>query len=202
MPESQRSLLVESMAPRWVPEEGSEIQVVSRDGFAFILKSAIESEDYIAIGCSTFGTDDHQAVDRFLVTYRSPEYRAKLRANLEAVGMYTPKPEPLTEDQLREIDMRRADRRWRRAGRTVLQKLSIQPPRFLKTNWRAYERMQAERRKSATWYRDAGDIIQHTDEEDKVTIFVAADSEQKTRQRRQARVSTRQDRLTIPTKYV
>lgn len=178
MTDRQHSALVEAMSPRYVPEEETAIQIVSREAFNFIIEAAGKDDEFGAIGFSTFGCDkehSYRAISIVSIHQVSPqmrdewlEYRARTRER-------TPTPQ-----QQMETDMHRADRRWRKLGRQILARLDIEPPHFLQTNWRAFNRIQQERSNTNNYYYWRGDLITYRDEDRKIW-YVADDSENKFR---------------------
>jgi hypothetical protein len=169
------SSLVGAMVPRYELEEGTSVEIVSRDEFSGILRAAMENDEFGAIGISTFCCDKeygYKAIGILSIHEVSPNMRERWLEYRRQQRERAPTPE-----KQHEIDMSRADRAWRRISRRALEKIGVEPPHFLMTNWRVYDRIRTERVQSRERFLSSGDLITYRDNSDKKVWYVAADSE-------------------------
>ncbi|GAC1573025.1 MAG: hypothetical protein NVS3B23_08890 [Candidatus Saccharimonadales bacterium] len=177
MNEGHKSTIIESMAPLWMPDKDTEIIIISRPDFAYILKTAIESDNYGPVIQSTIQTSDYMSVERLRVMYRSEHQLIDSRKVRQQAGLYSHLPPRIAAVDMQEYDKKTADTTPRRLGRLVLQKIGIRPPKLFETKWSRYNQLQNERRLNKSWYLQAGDIIDYTGERNERLVFVADDSE-------------------------
>jgi len=157
-------------------KEYDRCEVVSREAFAFILRTAAESDNFGPLGYSSVCSLDGRSIRTVLIGEKSEEDK-RLDQQLR-----TEHPEWHMEDRSPiekfNIDKQLADRKWRKFGRRMLEAVNLPVPHFLETNWKAFARMQHRRYRQETALDrpEVGDAITLLGINERV-MFVAEDSE-------------------------